>query len=195
VRAELGIADETAAVLYTPTWRDDEVFEDGGRDFKLGLEPERLAQDLGDGYCLLCRLHYMVSEHLGPFEHPAIRDVSARPEVSELYLAADVLVTDYSSTMFDFAVTGKPIVFFVHDLEDFKGRVRGFYFDFEPEAPGPMLRTPAELIAAIQGLDGVGDEFADRYASFRERFCHLEDGHATERVAEAALEMVAAAKA
>jgi CDP-glycerol glycerophosphotransferase len=182
VRRELGIAEGTTAVLYTPTWRDDVVFPEGGKQFALHLDPDAVADALGDNHCLLLRLHYMLAGHLGAATHPAVRNVSARPEVSELYLAADVLVTDYSSTMFDFAVTGKPMVFHAPDLAEFQGTVRGFYFDLAPEAPGPVLETEDELVAALLDLPAVRDRYGEAYARFREKYCHLEDGHATERV-------------
>jgi CDP-glycerol glycerophosphotransferase len=103
-----------------------------------------------------------------------------------------VLVTDYSSTMFDFAVTGRPMLFYTYDLADYGDRLRGFYFDLAPEAPGPLLETSAEVFDALRDLPAISARYAERYARFRERFCHLEDGRATERVlarllAEAAL--------
>ena len=104
--------------------------------------------------------------------------------MSELYLAADVLVTDYSSTMFDFAVTGRPMAFLTYDLADFQHRVRGFYFELADEAPGPLVETTAELIDVLRDLEGTRASYADRYARFRERYCHLEDGRATQRVLE-----------
>jgi CDP-glycerol glycerophosphotransferase len=116
--------------------------------------------------------------------HPAVRDVSMHPDVSELYLAADVLVTDYSSTMFDFAVTGRPLAFLTYDLADFQHRLRGFYFDLAREAPGPLVDTTSELIDVLRDLEATRTRYAARYARFRERYCHLEDGHATQRVLE-----------
>jgi CDP-glycerol glycerophosphotransferase len=184
VRRQLGIADGTTAVLYAPTWRDDVVFPEGGKRFSLHLDVDGFAERFGEDHCLLLRLHYMLAERLEGSEHAAVRDVSAHADVSELYLAADVLVTDYSSAMFDFAVTGKPMLFFVYDLADFKDRLRGFYFDLAPEAPGPLLATNAELFEALARLPAVVQENEQRYERFRERFCHLEDGRATERVVE-----------
>ena len=60
-----------------------------------------------------------------------------------------MLVTDYSSAMFDFAVTGKPMVFYTYDLEHYRDDVRGFYFDLAEVAPGPLVRTSSELVEAI----------------------------------------------
>jgi CDP-glycerol glycerophosphotransferase len=107
--------------------------------------------------------------------------------VADLYLAADVLVTDYSSAMFDFAVTGKPILLYLYDLERFRGELRGFAFDLEAEAPGPMLRDQDELAEALLDLDGTRNAYAARYAAFRARHCALEDGRATDRVVQALL--------
>ena len=182
VRKRLEIPDGTTAVLYTPTWRDDFVFAEGEPEYALPLDVEHLLDVLGGDHCLMLRLHYMLTGRLAALSHPGVRDVSFHPDVAELYLAADVLVTDYSSTMFDFAVTGKPIVFYAYDLEEYRDSLRGFYFDFVPEAPGPVARSTAELAAALRDAGDWRASNADRYARFRETFCHLEDGHATERV-------------
>ena len=180
VRGELGIADGVTAVLYTPTWRDDFVFAGGDRDLALDLDVDAFTAALGERHHLLLRVHYMLTGRLAAAQHATVSDVSFHADVAELYLAADVMVTDYSSTMFDFAVTGKPMAFYAYDLDDYRDRQRGFYFDFLPEAPGPVATTTQELIDAIAGLDAAA--YAERYARFRERFCHLEDGRATERV-------------
>jgi CDP-glycerol glycerophosphotransferase len=182
LRRELEIAPEQTAVLYAPTWRDDAVFEAGGKDFGLELDLDAFEERLGADHVLLLRLHYMLTGRLAASGHRSVRDVSFWPEVADLYLAADVLVTDYSSTMFDFAVTGRPQLFFTYDLDDYRDRLRGFYFDFEPVAPGPLLATSGELLDALTDLPAVGDAYAERYAEFRETFCRLEDGRAGERV-------------
>jgi CDP-glycerol glycerophosphotransferase len=158
------------------------VFPEGGAEFALGLDVDAFTDRLGADHVLLLRLHYMLSGRLGAIDHPAVREVSFHPEVSELYLAADVLVTDYSSSMFDFAVTGKPIFFLAYDLADFESRQRGFYFDLAPIAPGPIVTTTAELVDALEDLPAVSEHYAERYRHFQETFCALEDGHATERV-------------
>ena len=184
IRDALGIAEDKTVVLYAPTWRDNVVFGDSTGPLELDLDVNAVTTALGGDHVLLLRLHYMLTGRLAAIDHPAVRDVSFHPDISELYLAADVMVTDYSSTMFDFAVTGKPMLFFTYDLADYRDSLRGFYFDFAPIAPGPLLETTPELIDALRDVDGVAERYADRYAAFRERFCHLEDGHATDRVIE-----------
>jgi len=112
---------------------------------------------------------------------PGVVDVSFYRDVRELHLAADILVTDYSSLMFDFALTGKPMVFYAYDLARYGSEIRGFYFDLFPEAPGPVVTDPDELTTAI--LTQEGDRHP-RYDAFRATYGHLEDGHATDRVLE-----------
>ena len=67
-------------------------------------------------------------------------DVTAHSDINELFLAADVLITDYSSVMFELGVTGKPMIFLTPDLAEYRDKTRGFYFDFEGPRPGSFLR-------------------------------------------------------
>ncbi|MCW2636692.1 MAG: CDP-glycerol:poly(glycerophosphate) glycerophosphotransferase [Blastococcus sp.] len=183
VRAQLGIAEDERAVLYTPTWRDDLVFQKTGpRDFEFPLDLVDFTDRLGSDHVLLLRLHNMVMDRLDVEEGSVVRDVCGYPDIRDLYLAADLLVTDYSSTMFDFAITGKPILNFTYDLDYFRDELRGFYFDLAEAAPGPLLGTSKELVAAIADIDAVTAEHQERYARFRSTFTHLEDGAATDRV-------------
>jgi CDP-glycerol glycerophosphotransferase len=119
-----------------------------------------------------------------PQDDPRVRDVSYHPDIADLYLAADVMITDYSSAMVDFAVTGKPMVFFPYDLAHYRDSVRGFYVDPFVGAPGPVVHTMPELLAALSRLDDQPEEYRDRYEEFRRTWCHLEDGHATDRVVD-----------
>ncbi|HYI38549.1 MAG TPA: CDP-glycerol glycerophosphotransferase family protein [Thermoleophilaceae bacterium] len=171
-RSALGIAPGQRVVLYAPTFRDSVQF---------ALEPQvdRLAQELGESHVVLLRTHKVDA---GVARTGRFVDVSAYPDNRELYLAADVLVTDYSSVMFDFAVTGKPMVFFTYDLADYRDRARGFYFDLEAEAPGPLVATAEELAEAVAGADADAPRLREAYQCFAERFCHLEDGRASARV-------------
>jgi CDP-glycerol glycerophosphotransferase len=175
-------------VLYAPTYRDDEADAEG--DLGLGLDVARLLADLGEGHVLLVRLHHYVRHRsaaraLGG--HPRVRDVSGRPDPAELYLAADALVTDYSSAMVDFAVTGRPVLLYGYDLEHYRDGLRGFYLDLEAEGPGPLLTDQEALAAALADLPAVAAEHAERHRRFRERYCPLDDGRATERVLAALL--------
>ena len=182
VRADLGIAPDVTAVLYAPTWRDQATLLDPAVDVPLGLDVAAAAQELGSDYCILQRLHYFNTARRPAAQGDNVRDVSFHADIAELYLAADVMITDYSSTMFDFAVTGKPMVFHAYDLAEYGGTTRGFYLDLEEIAPGPVVAEQAQVLDALRHLDRVAAESKASYERFQQTFCHLEDGHATERV-------------
>ncbi len=183
VRDELGIGEGVRAVLYAPTWRDADPFS-------LHLDLEALRRELGEEWVVLLRVHWQVAATARIDAMPNVIEVSGHQDINQLYLAADVLLTDYSSAMFDFAITGRPVLFFVYDLVEYRDEIRGFYFDFESEAPGPLLASNAEVIAALCDLDAVVERHAEAFAAFRERYCHLEDGCASARVVDAILARV-----
>lgn len=182
VRTQLGIAPDAVAVLHAPTWRDDDKGDDGRFRQSVTLDPDLLAEALPEGSRLMVRLHRNVKERPTGSRAGFVLDVSDHPEVADLYLAADVLVSDYSSAVYDFAVTRKPIILFAPDLDRYRDTVRGLYFDYEDWAPGPVATTPEELASALAALDGHDRAWADRYAAFVQRFCPHEDGRAGERV-------------
>ncbi|WP_408895695.1 CDP-glycerol glycerophosphotransferase family protein [Nocardioides sp. R1-1] len=176
----LGLRSDRRVVLYAPTWRDDECFDEAC-GITTALDLAAWVEELGADHELLVRSHSMVTGRSTHPDLPGVHDVSWYPDIRDLYLAADVLVTDYSSAMFDFSITRRPMVFFAYDLERFATAIRGFYFDFLPEAPGPVVRTSAELVALMSDLDGVAGTYATAADAFRRRFCSLEDGGATDR--------------
>jgi len=176
IRSRLGIPTGVTVLLYAPTWRDDRP------DHVDHLDVARFAGLLGDGYVTLIRGH---SRTLQPGEdvHASnVLDVTGYPDVSELFLVADALITDYSSVMFDFTITGKPVFFFTPDLEHYRQKLRGFYFDLIPVAPGPVITTVEELTALVRDRDTVQQQFAEKYRAWRERFNPRDDGHAADRV-------------
>ena len=181
VRRALGIDDDRTAVLYTPTWRDDAFWDESADAGALALDVDCFTEELGDDHLLLLRLHYKLTGMLRPIDHPAVMDVSHHPDIADLYLAADAMVTDYSSTMFDFAVTGKPLLFYTYDMDRYRDELRGFYFDLSVDPPGPLSTTTKELVADVRDLPRLRLDYVEPYARFRNKFCAHDDGHATER--------------
>lgn len=182
LREQLGIAEDQTAVLYAPTWRDnvsDFTKPHGHIDF---LDVQQARRRLGDSYVFLFRGHQDMGTAGRKEAVGYLSDVTFFPDINELYLAADILVTDYSSVMFDFCITGKPIYFLATDLDAFRDGPRGFYLDYEALAPGPIARSTEELVSAIaEGADGRLDR---AYASFRQRFAANDDGTASQRVVD-----------
>jgi CDP-glycerol glycerophosphotransferase len=182
IRRSLGILEPNQmVVLYAPTWRDSKRTATGN------WKPVNfLTGGLGDGVTLLFRGHTNTHQaHSEKVSNGAL-DVTSYENVAELYLAADVLVTDYSSSMFDFSVTGKPMIFLAPDLEDYVSK-RGFYFDFEQMAPGPILRDDSKLSETLENIESVKANYAQRYLAWQQKFNFLEDGQASKRVVDQAL--------
>ncbi len=171
-RRALGIRPDEHVLLYAPTWRDDrnEIV-----DF---IDPAAFAAATDS--VVLVRGHSRTLQPGRDASGPRVIDVTGFPDTSQLLLAADALVTDYSSVMFDFSVTGKPMYFLVPDMEHYRGELRGFYFDLAAHAPGPLLRTQEELVAAV--TKGDPSAYAAKYAEWRWKFNARDDGHAAERV-------------
>ncbi len=187
-RARLGLRPDQSVILYAPTWRDDRYDDRGRYLFDLKLNVELLRERFGDSHVVLLRGHHLLATRAGAFvEGGFVRNVSGYPDIADLYLIADVLITDYSSVMFDFVNTGRPMIFYTWDLDDYRDRVRGMYFDLTAEPPGPICRTSSEVLRALEQLPDVQQQYAGAYAKFRERFCAWEDGHASARVIDAAL--------
>jgi CDP-glycerol glycerophosphotransferase len=176
VRAKLGIPHDAKVLLYAPTWRDDRP------DHVDHLDVAAFTESLGDGYVTLIRGHSRTLQPGADLHAGGVLDVTSYPDVSELFLVADILITDYSSVMFDFSVTGKPIFFFTPDLDRYREVLRGFYFDLTGVAPGPVVRTPAELVDLIGKADAVQLDYAAKYTAWRERFNPRDDGAAADRV-------------
>lgn len=183
-REWLGIPDGRTAVLWAPTWRDNQFGEASGYSFPMVLDLERLARRLGEDHVVLFRGHHLISATLRQLSarEGFFRNVSHLPDIRDLYCASDVLVTDYSSSMFDYALTGRPIIHLVWDLETYRDGLRGMYLDLADIAAGPLVRTGDELSAALLDLPALEREYATRYAAFRDRFCSLEDGRSAARV-------------
>jgi CDP-glycerol glycerophosphotransferase len=178
VRKRLGLAGSKKVVVYAPTFRDDQR---SGKHFTfaLPLDVQQMLDQVGDDYEIVVRLHPVVR---GKVRLPdGVHNGGAGISMQDLLAAADVLVTDYSSVMFDYAVLGRPMVFFVPDLENYRDRLRGFYFDFEARAPGPLVRTTGQVVDLLRHPERLGAH-AEAMARFREQFCPLDDGHAGDRV-------------
>jgi CDP-glycerol glycerophosphotransferase len=183
VKEALGLEPGKRVVLYAPTMRDDHRYSGNRYSLEMRLDLPAARRALADDHVLLVRRHAKVVDTVPGVDGSFAIDVSAWPDVNELLLAVDVLITDYSSLTFDFAVTGRPMLFFTYDLADYRDRLRGFYFDPD-RLPGPHVATSEELVAAIRDVDRLHAEHAAKYAAFRADFTPWDDGHAAERLVE-----------
>ncbi|MEU9456328.1 bifunctional glycosyltransferase family 2 protein/CDP-glycerol:glycerophosphate glycerophosphotransferase [Streptomyces sp. NPDC048277] len=173
-RRRLGVPDGRTAVLYAPTHRDHQS------GFEHGLDLEAFCEAAGENVVVLLRAHYFYDR--GPAGGTGrVIDVTAHRSAEDVCLAADALITDYSSIMFDYANLDRPIVVYADDWEVYR-QTRGVYFDLMAEPPGPVARTPEELARIFRDGAYRGPESKRLRAEFRARFCQFDDGLAAERV-------------
>lgn len=176
IKRKLGIPTDKKVILYAPTWRLMHQF-----DLRIDLDSFR--KSLSDEYVLVLRLHhYSVKGWKQPKQDDFIYDLTSYESIEELYLISDILITDYSSVMFDYALLDRPILLFTYDLEVYRDKLRGLYVDIEENRPGPMLFNSDELEDAIVNIDQTEKETAYLREKFKEKFLQHECENSSEKI-------------
>lgn len=182
IKEEIGVPEDKKVILYTPTWRDNQFKKGEGFQYNTELDFTKLMQQLGDEYVLLFRAHHQIGFKNVANDVPGVIDVTLVDDVNDLYIISDLMITDYSSTMFDYGDLKRPMVFYMYDLDEYQGEIRDFYFDIN-ELPGPIVKTQDDLVKAV--LDQFANfTYDEKYKAFTEKFNYLDDAHAARRVIE-----------
>lgn len=173
-RKKLGIKNDRIAILYMPTFR--EYVKDKDREIVAAppLNLNKWEQKLGDKYVFLFRAHYEVSKIMEIKENNFIKNVTSYPTLNELLIAADILISDYSSTFFDFSIMDKPMLYYAYDYEEYSKK-RGMYFDIRNEIDG--CDNEEDLINFIKSMDYNTE--INRTIKFRNKYVKYY-GHASE---------------
>lgn len=167
-------------VLYAPTFRDN-------REFKLMFDFDKLYKELGDEYVILLKLHHNIMDDAINIDEKYsnfVFNFSHYGEMQELLLAADLLITDYSSVIFDFALTGNPIILYSYDLDEYKNEIRGFYYEYESFVPGPIVKTENQLIKEIKNYDELKSRNSNRVKKFAKKFNQREEKSSSQLAVE-----------
>lgn len=184
--AKLGVDPTKKLLLYAPTWRDD--LYKAGEGYVLDdtlLDFAAMRDALADEWCVLFRAHYYIANSLDFAPYAGfVGDASQNIDINDLYILSDVLLTDYSSVFFDFANTGRPMMFYWPDYDHYANDLHGFYFSLK-ELPGPQCETTAQVIEALERIDSYTADYSVVYDAFLQRFCPLDDGQASQRVIDA----------
>lgn len=186
IRQRLGITKDKFVVLYAPTFRDDKPTKQGRFAFDWPFTPSAFHESLGDDVVLLIRTHNLVSNKVRIPDEIAsnVIDVSKYPDIQELFLASDMLITDYSSSFFDYAILDRPVLFFAYDLLNYRDSLRGFYLDYEKDLPGPIFENSETLFTEIRYRAENPQKSGNIPSDFIERYTALEDGFASARVVD-----------
>ena len=184
IKKALGLDEKTTVFLYAPTWRDQQK-EKGQYQFQLPFDLDRVLTLLPKESVLLVRMHYLVSESFDFTKyHSRICDVSNYPEMNELLLISDCLITDYSSSFFDYALLNRPILFYMYDKESYIQEIRGTYFSLEELPSTPVLEEEAfyQALDKISRNEAWNDE--EKMAAFQNKFNQYEIGEAALQLAD-----------
>ena len=151
LRKKLGLPEDKKVILYAPTWRES---TDGGKSYEIKppIHFNVWKKELGEDYIVLFRAHHQTTKVLGIQYDEFVRNVSEYPDVNDLMIASDMLITDYSAIAFDYAVLCKPIFIYAYDYETYLAE-RGTYFDIDDRYPNKSCRKENELLGRIKTID------------------------------------------
>lgn len=179
VRSLLNIPSDHTVALWAPTWTDDAPKINGRRLFTLPIDLNAVAQT--QNLTILVKLHYLVANQLDDAGLGVkFINVSDWDDVNDLFPASDLLISDFSGVIPDYALTNKPIIIYAPHFDEYLA-TRGTYVDLETAGPGPVVRTEAELFERLSDLRWH-EEFATRYEAFAKIYREYETGHASQAV-------------
>lgn len=194
LKNELGIPTDKTIILYAPTWRDNLKDDSGNFRFDPPFDLKRLETLANEHNAVfIFRMHYLVSNSLKlPVNSTSLIDLSTNVDISSLYLISDLLITDYSSVFFDYANLHRPMLFYTYDLIDYRDNIRGFYFDIESQAPGPLAIEEDDFFNYLQEYLNYKcySDYQEKLNDFVSEFCPWDNGESSKKVADIVLQHV-----
>ncbi len=176
MRAKLNIPEGKKVILYAPTWRDS---SDGGASYEIKppINLKMWEKRLGDYFIVLVRAHHITTKILNVEFNDFVRDFSDYPEINDLLVASDILISDYSAVLTDFAILNRPVICFAYDYDDYLKK-RGTYFELDNVLPNKSCRSETEVLEQILNLDYEVE--GRKTEEFRKKFIEF-GGNATQQ--------------
>lgn len=168
IRENLGIKPDQIVILYCPTFREYDKDENLGVIMAPPMDLKKWERELGEKHVILMRAHYEVSKVMKIEENAFVRNMTDYPDLNDLYIAADILISDYSSVFFDYSITGKPMIHFCYDYDMYSSK-RGMYFDIREKINGGV--TEDEVIELIKNIDVYAEN--EKTEKFRNEFVNF----------------------
>lgn len=182
IKEKLNIPKGKKVIFYLPTFRDNQHTSGIGYTYQVEIDFDSLSKKFSKDYVMLFMPHYFIENSINLEKYKGfIINVAGHDEINELYLASDIIMTDYSSVFFDFANLKRPMLFFMYDYELYQGKLRDFYISLD-ELPGPITKNQEELEYNLANIDQISKTFEDKYKKFNKKYNYLDDGNASERV-------------
>lgn len=181
IKKQLNIPLNKKIILYAPTWRENKNTKESNF-FHFPLNLEEWNKCLGKEYIILFRSHSITTNVDGVIFNDFCFDVSRFPDTSSILLISDILITDYSSILFDYALLGRPIFNFGYDYDEYS-KEHGFYVDYEKEMTNGIIKEEHVLLDAIKNMNY--NEQIEKTLRLKEKYIQFFDGTATKKCVEA----------
>lgn len=177
IKKRLGIVEKNfdkKIIFYAPTFREADLTRKG---IKLPITQLAKNKDI----IILVRLHPLTKENIDDSIFGGnIINACMYPNASELLAITDVLISDYSSIIYEFAILNRPIIFYDYDLESYL-KERGLYLDVEKDLPGPVIYTEESLYDTLKSIEDIQDEYRESLEKFNKKYNYLHDGNVCKR--------------
>ncbi len=174
-KRKLKIPKDKKIILYAPTWRESKN-KGTSYDLNIPLDIKKWQEKLTDEYVILFRTHTFTTNILNLKFNDLIIDVSDYPNVNHLLLISDILITDYSTIVFDYSILEKPFLCFGYDYKEYKNE-RGLYIDLEKEYPNGVQKTEDEILELILNMNY--EKECEKTREFKSKYIEA-GGNATE---------------
>lgn len=182
-RASLGIPDGKRVVLYAPTFRPKNGAAGAA---PLEIDFDEWSELLPEDTIMLIRAHYLTTVGVPGELKSRFVNVSGIVDSNLPMLASDLLVTDFSSIMFDYLSLDRPIIIYAEDLDEYANESRGTYFDIRETPPGPIAESVSDLMTLIS-TEITSDDSQQTRGAFRDAYAGVEPGNAAELTAQTVL--------
>lgn len=182
LKIKYNIPLEKKVILYAPTWRDNS-FNNKGYIFNLEVDFYYWKKELGEEFVVLFKPHYLIiNKYYNDDLKGFLYSVDEDEDINELYVISDILITDYSSVFFDYAILKRPIYFYMYDLKEYEDNLRGFYLDINKDLPGEVITNETKLLKLIKDNKSYYKDNENKIDRFNERYNNLQDGKCSEKV-------------
>ena len=189
LKQKYNLPQDKKIILYAPTWRDNS-YNSKGYTYDIQVDFEYWKSKLYPNYVVLFKPHYLITNQ---YEYPDLNNflyfMKEDTDINELYVISDVLITDYSSVFFDFAILRRPILFYMYDLEEYKENIRGFYLDVPTDLPGEVITEEDKLIHRLENLEIYFHQYIDKLKNFNQVYNSYQDGMCSKKVVEAVIDL------
>lgn len=182
IKQKYNIKNDKKVILYAPTWRDDS-FNKNGYKLQLNVDFNLWKKELGNEYIVILKPHYLIKnkyndENLKDFLYCIDENI----DINELYIISDMLITDYSSVFFDYAILEKPIYFYMYDLKYYEEKLRGFYLNIYNELPGDIVETEDSLMKIIKDYDNYFAKNIKKIREFNNKYNEFKNINSCEKI-------------